>query len=317
MCATRREATLLSGNLGYFIHEGFKGIRRNIGTTIGSVLTIFLSLMLIGTFVIGNDIVGNIMGSIEDQVSITAYISDSALDDQQSVDDARAQIEELPGVASVTYVSKDEAMQDFKDSLGSNTSMVDSLDGENPLPASFEVTLDDPENVEQVASSITSLDSYKRIADDQDNVSNSVRYGQQITERLFSVTNAVRLIGSALVIMLIFVAFVFINNTIRLAVMNRSKEIGIQRLVGASNSFIRGPFMAEGTIQSLIGALLAIACIELIRRLAIPKIAESVTWLPMNLAGSVYIKVYLVIIVAGLLIGIIGSALAMRKHLKI
>ena len=109
----------------------------------------------------------------------------------------------------------------------------------------------------------------------------------------------------------------FINNTIRLAIMARRKEIAIMRLVGASNGFIRGPFLMEGALHAIIGAALAIGSIELIRRLALPKLQASLAFLPIQVEGNIFIVIYLALLVAGLVIGLIGSAFAMRRYLKV
>ena len=144
-----------------------------------------------------------------------------------------------------------------------------------------------------------------------------MRYGEQTVERLFSLTNYVRYIGIALVVLLIFIAMVFINNTIRLAILARRKEIAIMRLVGASNGFIRGPFLMEGALHAIIGSLLAVGCLELLRNLVLPKVQGALAFLPFDLSLNSFLLIYLVLVVAGLLIGLIGSALAMRRYLKV
>ena len=130
-------------------------------------------------------------------------------------------------------------------------------------------------------------------------------------------TNYLRYIGIALIALLVFIALVFINNTIRLAIMARRKEIAIMRLVGASNGFIRGPFLMEGALHAVIGAALAIGCIELLRRLALPKLQSSLAFLPIEVSNEMFMMIYVVLLVAGLVIGLIGSALAMRRYLKV
>ena len=135
--------------------------------------------------------------------------------------------------------------------------------------------------------------------------------------RLFAVTNYVRYIGLALIILLVFIALVFINNTIRLAITARRKEIAIMRLVGASNGFIRGPFLMEGALDAIIGAALAIGCIELLRNLALPRLQAQLAFLPIEVNPSSFLLIYLILVVAGLIIGLIGSAFAMRRYLKV
>lgn len=323
--------------LKYFFNEGVKGLKHNLTTTVGTIVTIFLSLFLVGLFTLAGNVLNNVMDSIESQVSVTAYISDNysvakvakedATDEekattQQAENERQAKIDavmnefkSLDGVESVTITSKEQAMNDFKATM-ENEDIVSQLDGNNPLPASFELTLNDPEKVETIAKTIENSEAFKEICDNPENPSQSVKYGQKTVEKLFSITNTVRFIGAVLIIVLVFIALVFMNNTIRLAVMNRRKEIAIQRLVGASNGFIRGPFLAEGAIHAIIGALLAILFLELIRNLALPSIASTLAWLPMGLSIWTYLGMYAIIIIAGLLIGFIGSALAMRKYLK-
>ena len=135
--------------------------------------------------------------------------------------------------------------------------------------------------------------------------------------RLFSVTKYVRYLGVALVLLLVFIALVFINNTIRLAIMARRKEIAIMRLVGASNGFIRGPFLMEGALHALIGSLLAVGVLQVLRMYGIPKLQSALSFLSLDVSGNTYIMIYIVLVVAGLVIGLLGSAFAMRRYLKV
>ena len=298
----------------YFIKEALRGFTRNVSTTLGSIITIFLSLFVIGVFLVGAAVIENVVSSVESEVVITAYINDSATDDQVSA--LTNEVKSINGVASVSYTSKEKALEDFR-AMSSNPEIVDQLDGTNPLPASLSIELSDPKLVETVANEIAESSTFQKACDEPDNPSGSLKYGQKTVERLFQLTSAVRYIGIALIVLLIFIALVFINNTIRLAILARRKEIAIMRLVGASNGFIRGPFLMEGAMHAVIGALLATGCIELIRRLALPRIQSALTFLPMDVAGQTYLLVYVGLLVAGLVIGLLGSALAMRRYLKV
>ena len=226
-------------SIGYFFKESLQGFTRNLSTALGSIITIFLSLLIIGIFLVGGVMVERLMSSVEDEVSITAYVADDA--SQTSIDKVMSDLRGIEGVASVNFTTKDQALEKFRNSMTSNPEIIDQLDGTNPLPASIDVELTDPQLVESVAGQIESNTTYRQICEDPSNVSDSVKYGQNTVERLFTVTNYVRYIGVALIALLIFIAMVFINNTIRLAILARRKEIAIMRLVGASNGFIRGP----------------------------------------------------------------------------
>ena len=133
------------------------------------------------------------------------------------------------------------------------------------MPASIEIELSDPQQVETIASDLAADQDFIAICDNPEDSSDSVKYGEDSVDRLFSLTSYIRYIGVALIALLIFIALVFINNTIRLAILARRKEIAIMRLVGASNGFIRGPFLMEGVVHAVIGSALAIGSIELLR----------------------------------------------------
>ena len=302
-------------SIGYFIREAFKGFRRNLSTTLGSIITSLLSLLIIGVFLVAGSMLGNIMATTESEVSITAYLSDEATEDE--VEDVMDYIEGLDYVASVEYTSKDQALANFTATSSTNASYIEQLDGENPLPASIDVELTDPQQVSSVADAIASYGEFRDICDDPDDPASQVSYGQQTVERLFSLFNTVRYVGIALIVVLVFIALVFINNTIRLAILARRKEIAIMRLVGASNGFIRGPFLMEGALDTLIGALLSVAALEALRRFALPQLQQGLPFLPLEVPFETFLFIYIVLIVAGLVIGLIGSAFAMRRYLKV
>ena len=296
----------------YFLKESLTGFTRNLSTTLGSIVTIFLSLLIIGIFLVGGVVVNNVMSSVENEVSISAFISDDA--SQADIDSVTSYIEGIDGVASVNFTTKDQALENFK--ATSNSDIVDALDGQNPLPASIEVELSDPKLVEDVAGQIEENSTFASICG-YDTPADSLKYGQKSVEQLFSLTTYVRYIGIALIALLIFIALVFINNTIRLAILARRKEIAIMRLVGASNGFIRGPFLMEGALHAIIGSLLAVVSLEILRNLALPKLASALKFLAIDVSLNTFALIYLALVVAGLIIGLFGSALAMRRYLKV
>lgn len=301
-------------SLFYFFRESLTGFTRNLSTTLGSIVTIFLSLLIIGVFCICGAIVSNVVTSIENQVSITAYVKDDASDD--TVQKVMSDIQGYDGVESVSFTTKDQALENFRNST-SNPEIVDQLDGNNPLPASIDVQLDDAQSVTDIADQILANQDFVSICDNADDPTDSLQYGQKTVDKLFSLTNAIRTAGIALIALLIFIAFIFINNTIRLAILARRKEIAIMRLVGASNGFIRGPFLAEGALHAIIGAALAILVMEIARNVLLPRMSVALPWLPIDIQLSMFLLIYLALLVAGLIIGLLGSMFAMRRYLKV
>lgn len=310
---------MVPSNFGYSVREAGRHFRRNWSTCLGAVVTIFLSLFVIGIFVLGSVLITNIVGSVEDRVTIQAFLKDGA--DQSAVDALQADIRTWDNVESVTYKSKDEALQEYRDNMSNRNAedAVEALDGENPVPASLVIKLNDPQQVESTADRLIADQDFANVADvdGSDDVASAVQYGRETVERLFSVTNYIRIAAIVLVLLLTFVAFVFINNTIRLAISARRREIAIERLVGASNSFIRGPFLAEGAIEALLGSVLAIIALHVGAHYLLPTLSNSLQFLSFNLPMDMMIRTDIALLLIGLVIGLFGSAIAMRRYLKV
>ena len=311
-------------NFGYSIKEAFRHFFRNWTTSFGAVITIFLSLFIIGLFIIGSVLINSAIGTVEDQVTIQAYISDEASD--EDVDGYREKLEDMDNVKNVEFVSKEEALEEYSSSISSNAdATLSALDGQNPLPRSFRIEMEDPSQVEAMADQIKADSDFRDIVDDANpevddkdaDVAENVRYGQEEVSRLFQLTNYIRIAAVVLVALLTFVAFIFINNTIRLSITARRREIAIMRLVGASNGFIRGPFITEGVLQAILGSLLSIGVLELLRNLMIPRLQESIGWMSFALPMQYYLVTYAALILVGVIIGLFGSAIAMRRYLRV
>ena len=302
-------------NFGYSLREAGSHFVRNLGTSVGAVITIFLSLFIIGLFILGSAVVNSVIGTVEDEVTINAFISDDATDEQiQAFQD---KLESWDNVASVDFMTKEDALESYTSNISNNAdATLSALDGENPLPRSFVVQMNDPSQVEETAQRIKSDSDFQQIVDDGD-VDGSVLYGQEEVSRLFQVTTYIRIAAVVLVGLLTFIAFIFINNTIRLSITARRREIAIMRLVGASNSFIRGPFITGGVIQAILGALLTIGALELIRNFGMPAVQNAIKFLSFDIPIQLYLVTYGALVLIGIVIGLFGSAIAMRRYLKV
>mgnify|MGYP003374705127 FL=1 len=301
-------------NLGYSLREAGSHFTRNWTTSLGAVITIFLSLFIIGLFIVGSAMINSMIGSVQDTVKISAFISDDASD--EDVEAFMEKIEGWDNVKNVEFKTKDDALEDFQSSSSDADATISALDGENPLPRSYTIEMNEPSQVEEMANKIKQDSDFQQIVDGG-NVDESVLYGQEEVARLFQFTDYIRLAAVVLVALLTFVAFIFINNTIRLSITARRREIAIMRLVGASNGFIRGPFVAEGVLQALLGSLLAIGCLELVRNFLMPLIQENLKFMPFNVTMAIYLATYGSLILVGIVIGLFGSAIAMRRYLKV
>ncbi len=305
----------MSISLGYFIRESITNFRRNWVMSLGAVITIYLSLLLVGVMGATGVIVTNVVESVEQKITVQVFIKDGAAAGDVSALQNRLAANEL--VKSVEYVSKDQALQRFKEqTMKESPEIVEQLE-DNPLPASLDIELHDPRTVEQVATLIRNDADFPKICDRPDAPENSLRYGEKTVERLFALTNTIRVVMVAFIVMLAVVSLIFINNTIRLAIYARRKEIGIMRLVGAGNWFIRTPFLMEGVLQALIGASMAIATLAVVRAALLPRVGETLKFLPVSIDTAAALQISGVLVLAGLLIGLVGSGLALRRYLKV
>lgn len=302
-------------NFGYFAKESVTSFKRNWVMSLGAIITIYLSLLLVGVSVGSGFVLGQVVQSVEEKVSIRVFLKDGAA--PEDVDALQQELISNPEVATVTYTSKEQALEDFKTTIVQDSpEIVDQLEG-NPLPASLDVDLKDPRNVMVVVNAIKASPAFTKVADRPDDPEKSLKYGQQIVNQLFTFTRIMRTVSLVFIGLLGIISLIFINNAIRLAIYARRKEIGIMRLVGASNWFIRTPFLMEGVIQSLVGAVFAIGSLSLVWLYVLPNLKESLPFLPITLTGAAAAQVSAILIGAGIIIGLAGSGLALRRYLKV
>jgi cell division transport system permease protein len=314
----------MSINVGYFVRESVQNFRRNWVMTLGAVITIYLSLLLVGVFFAAGAIVNNVVRSVEDKVTIQVFLKDGSASVDVTALQNKLLANPLVGVESqdeknrgaVSYTSKDDAMAKFKKEMASSPEILDQLES-NPLPASLDIKLADAHNVEALAAEIKADPLFLKVAENPGKPEESLKYGQQIVKKLFAFTRVIRIMGVAIIAMLAVVSLIFINNTIRLAIYARRKEIGIMRLVGASNWFIRMPFLLEGVLQALIGAALAILSVMGLQALVMPRLGELVSFLPVTTGAGTTVQIAATLVFAGVAIGLLGSGFALRRYLKV
>ena len=302
-------------NVGYFFKESVINFRRNWVMSLGAVITIYLSLLLVGISLATGVVVGNLVQSMEAKVTVQLFLKDGAA--EADVTDIQNAISSNQLTKSVKYVTKEEALKRFTKSMAAEgPEIAEQLDG-NPLPASLDIELKDPRQVDAMVKFIRSHGKFMTVIDRPDNPDKSLNWGQEIVDKLFSVTRVIRIAEVVFIAMLAVVSLIFINNTIRLAIYARRKEIGIMRLVGASNWFIRVPFLMEGLSQGLMGAGLAIGTLLIIKAAIMPQVQETLRFLPFSLTGAAAAQIGLVLVFSGMLIGLTGSGFALRRYLKV
>jgi cell division transport system permease protein len=302
-------------NPGYFVRETWSSFRRNWVMSLVAVSIIYISLLLVGAFFLTSSVLNEIVSSFEAKVQIQVFLKDGAL--PADVETLQSDIQKMPNVKSITYVTKAQALERFKERTKNSPQLVEQLRG-NPLPASIEVALVKPREVQGVVDKIVADPNLAKVVKSPDSpLTSDIRYGQNVVENLFKATGIVRIFAAAFLILLLVVSLVLIGNTIRLAIYSRRREIGIMRLVGASNWFIRTPFLLEGVLQSLIGSVLAIITLLAAQAFIVPWLRDNLKFLPVNIGGMTIAQLAALLIISGILIGLVGSGTAVRRYLKV
>lgn len=258
----------------WFFVEAVKSMIRNGLMTFASILTIGLSLFIVGLFTFALVTINQTLGSFEKQLEIEVFLKDDA--SPQTVQELQDRINSWEEVETVSYISKEEAIQRFKERYKDHPELIENISG-NPLPASFVIRLKDPQKVEEVAKR---FDGNPAVED--------VEYGQKYVKRLFEVLRVIRFSGFAFIMLLALVSIILISITIRLAIFARRQEISIMRLVGASNWFIRLPFIIEGCLQGILGSFLAAAGVYAVRVTVLESLRSQILWLPLNFSMTLF-----------------------------
>lgn len=289
--------------LFYFLKESLTSFRRNWVMSTAAIVTVAVSLLVVGGVIIGASTISNIIKNEEQKVEIVTFIKDGT--PPESVDALKGEVSSWSGIKSVAYVSKDEALRRLRVQLKDAPEMLQAMEG-NPLPASLEVRLSDPHQVQSVAAKLKGRPEL-----------DEVRYGQDYVSKLFAVSRVIRGAGVAFVGLLSFASLVLIANTIRLAIFARRREVGIMRLVGASNWFIRWPFLLEGVMQGTIGAVLAIGTLYLLKMTVLSWLVTTLPFLSLRFDSTLFAQLVFGLTLGGMFIGASGSAVALRRFLRV
>ena len=302
----------------YFISETWSSFRRNWVMSLVAVSIIYISLLLVGAFFLMSSVVNEMASSFESKVSVQVFLKDDAV--PADVQALQASIRKMPNVKSISYVTKEQALAIFKERTKNTPQLVEQLRN-NPLPASIEVALVSPREVQGVVNLIVKDPLTAKVVKTPANLGTAkdtdIKYGQNVVEALFAATGVVRVLAAGFLGLLLIVSLVLIGNTIRLAIYSRRREIGIMRLVGASNWFIRTPFLLEGVLQALIGSILAILTLVAAQALIVPWLQGNLKFLPVNIGGVTVAQLAALLVAAGVGIGLIGSGSAVRRYLKV
>lgn len=288
----------------YFIKETYKSIRRNGFMSFASISTVAVSLLVLGMFLLIFLNTNNLAKYLESQVQVSVYMQDDAK--AEELTSVKEQLQKMPGVVKVTAVSKEQALERFKERLGDQEQLLNSLGKDNPFPNSFDVQVDNPERIKVITPLIGQLPKVE-----------TAKFGQEVVEHLFQLTKILRFGGVVLIIFLAMATLFIISNTIRLTVFARRKEVVIMKYVGATDWFIRWPFLLEGMTLGFFGAVLASLFINSIYSALLDRIHATLAFLPLLPPSPLLGYVTLFLLAAGTGIGALGSYISLRKFLRV
>lgn len=288
----------------YFIQEVFLSLKRNNWMSAASIGTVAVSLFVLGVFLILVLNMNRLASSLESQVQISVYLADDLK--KADRDDLAFDIKNMQGIESIKFVSRDEAKERLAQRLGDQKYLLDALGEQNPLPDAFELTVKQPDMVETAAKAIEKMPGVE-----------AAKYGQDVVENLFAITRLMRILGVALMLLLAGATLFIISNTIRLTVFARRKEIAIMKYVGATDWFIRWPFLLEGIVLGFVGGIIAALVLRSFYAAMAAKIYDTLAFFPLMPQYPFMNYVAIAIILSGMAIGAIGSTISLKRFLKV
>lgn len=292
----------------YILRETFYSMKRNPWLSLASILTVMVSLVILGFSIFFLANTSNLAKSFESQLEIAAFVQNNA--PQSEVQALKSKIEAMPGVASVTIVTKEQALADFSKTMGGTqsggqSSLVADLGGTNPFPDKLTVKVTDANNVKNLADQVSALQGIDK-----------VRYGQGFVDNLLKFTQWLRWIGLGVVVAFAVASVVLISINVKMNVFSRRREIQIMKLVGASNGFIRWPFLIEGLALGLLGGAIAALIVGLGYNWISIYIQTTLTFLPVVQNSVLFRQISVGLLLAGMCIGAIGSGISLQKFLR-
>ena len=292
--------------ISYLIGEGLSNIFKNKKSTISSLMIMCATMLVFGLFFVIGENINAFVENVAEAQGIRVFIVNTATD--KEIEQVGNEILSIDGVRNVEYISKEDALESMKDWLGED--MLEGYEKKNIFSASYDVTLTDLELNQEVQDSIRQIPNVKDIRSSNETIAQVIRLAK-----------GVKIVTGAILVLLIIISIAIISNTIKLTVHARRKEISIMKYVGATNSFIRWPFLVEGIIIGIISGLLSVAIIGvaytyIANKMSISPFMEMIHWKLLEFKDmfNLILTVYMGL---GIGIGIIGSGISMKKYLEV
>lgn len=293
-------------NFLYSLKQGFKGIFNNKTMSAISIISVSSSLIILGIVLSIVLNINHFMKVTKDEINEIRVSISSEVDENKKID-FEEKLNKINGIKSIEFKTKEVSFDEMKKSWGEDSELLNGV--ENPLDDYYVVTVNDAQNIKSISDKISKIDG-----------NSGVTYYQDIVKNFLNISNSVKKFGSILIVCLLIVCLVIISNTIKSRVYSKKDEIHILKYVGASNGFIVAPFIVEGFIIGITGAILAIGiCIGMYGYI-FEKITMMVSSMFKNMVlpiDEISITLVIILAITGIIIGVFGSALSVKKHLKV
>ncbi|MFX0549406.1 permease-like cell division protein FtsX [Hathewaya histolytica] len=294
-----------TSNIKYFVIESVKSLRRNRTLSFASVATVMATLFIFGVFMMSMVTINGVIAQVGSNLQADIYLKDEVTKEQlKKVKDT---IQSVEGISNIEFEDKKQALENAKKRFGEDgEELVKGLEENNPFPMAYIVTVSKPEQISKVVEAVKDVPGVQKIRD--------VR---AIANKIQRISQSLNILGVGMFSILIFVSIFLIGNTIKLAVFSRRREIGIMKFVGATDWFIRWPFIIEGMLIGFFGSILSTTLLYYIYKVFVyGKLMDN---LFVKLVNPSYILVNLSwkFVIAGAIIGALGSILSIRKYLKV
>ena len=301
---SRGEGTVMKiSTVKYYIIDALRSLKRNKTVSLASVATVAATLFILGVFLL---IVFNVNAGIQElgsKLEVKIYLKDDlTISDKSAIERA---LNNVDGVSNIRFEDKSDALEKVKKQFGEESKdLVQGFEKENPFPNAYIVRVEKPEVVNNVVKAAEGLSGIDKIKD-----------AREIVDKLIKIINTLKIIGFALFVILISVSLFLIGNTIKLTVYSRKKEIGIMKYVGATDWFIRWPFIIEGMILGMVGAMISTGILYYVYRMIFQKFANALLGFTLMNPHFILSTTLWQFMLGGLLIGAVGSINSIRKFL--
>ena len=297
--------------IGFFISEAFRALRRSAAPSIAAIVTIAVTTLLLGVLTPVLKASGDKTEEVREQIGLNVFLYNDT--SNKEVSSIEKQLTGLPHVTGVEFVSKTEARAILAERLG-DQDIIKELNG-NPLPPSFRLDIDDPENLRSVTASVTPPNSAGKPTPISSQIE-EVTDVRSDADKITKVTSAVKIVLLVIAALLLIASLFLVANTIRLSIYARRREVEVMRLVGATNWFIRWPFMIEGVIVGLFGAGIAVGILWLGKITIVDPLADNFALID-NFSTTGFAPLVALLVAAAVLVSAFGSGITLRRFLRV